>query len=155
MSSRAPLRLRPRCKPLQDVGRLCFPETADTACNPGHTCVLNPMNRLSGTCEAGRAEGQACEHSGQCASQLCATPPGASRAVCLRLPGLGEDCTTGGKCTADEVCGAESGGVRTCYVKRFQGTACSRDMDCLSGVCADLNRIGEVGTPGKFCRPCF
>ncbi len=148
VSGRSP----PLCTPRRDIGGPCSPERAGLECKAGLSCVPDPMALWTGTCEAGpRAEGQPCTHSGQCANQHCATPPGGGGAVCLRLPGIGEDCTTLGRCSPDAACWPTSEGVRTCLVKRFMGTACSHSPDCLSGICADLNRNSEFNTPGKFC----
>ena len=124
----------------KDVGAQCF---TDTECKAGLSCN-------QGVCATKLSTGSICHRDENCADGLiCGVNiSNSSQKVCMAP---GSKVNRGDDCQRDVECGTHSGTGNQmvcyeddkCYTKVGTGSWCSRDKECLSGLCSNFACVEE------------
>jgi hypothetical protein len=139
------------------------PATADAcaATIPTESCPQFLGNDPTDAClpqTGARAQGAACEFSGQCSTMFCAVSSTAACGTCQAKPVAGTSCASAG-CGPGLVCVAST---QLCQVPVAAAGACSADLPCTQGttcVGADAGTgvmgscMAELTTAGATCDP--
>jgi hypothetical protein len=130
-----------------DTGASAMTVDACAASLPDEACAAFLGADVTDACEPAmgtRANGAACEFSGQCASTYCAVPTDGWCGQCAAVPQVGDSCADT-PCAPNQVC---VGATTTCQVAVAMGGACSADLPCAGGTaCVGANaQTGVMGS---------
>jgi hypothetical protein len=123
----------------------CIPDGA-VGCEPGFACRASRSLQCRGSCQRGRALGDACEGGDQCVTGPCATR--GDQSFCTQICSDAMPCPDGFTCVAagdTSACVPDAGGL---------DWACESDADCLSGVCTFDAGVNYCTRACDGSRPC-